>query len=348
VSRRIIVDVDAEQSSLREAQDLFGRMKQRVFEKGTVTLGGATGRTQINVYRRLIELLRPLVEEGFPLAKVAIYFLDEYFGAAPLYYAYARQHLLVEKEWGFRAENIWVPRGCFFTSVARGERLINSDLLDDILRETQGQWEERTEAAEEKGKSPRGEKQKPPAEIHILPGASHPVLADIRKSMRAYDERVRTEGADRIALLGLGPEGHIGFVERGTAPANIDEDIQRSEVMLVRLAESTLRANDADFILTNDDGAQVKLERSRYAITQGIGTILSARELLLAAHGGSKREAVRRMLHEDPGPLNPAAFVRRHGNVTIYLDRAAFSGVRSGKLEGFDVELHLDEVPAGG
>jgi 6-phosphogluconolactonase/glucosamine-6-phosphate isomerase/deaminase len=330
-SQWIFVYADAETSSKYEARYLLRRMK----EDGAVTLGGATGRTQVEVYRQLFLLLKPLVEHEFPLSKAEIFFLDEYFGAAPLYHAYARQHLRAGQRLGFRADNIWVPRGCFFTSASTGGKLVDSDMLDRILKQTKGEWEERTEPGEDGN----------PPEIYIRPEASHPVLREIRQSNRAFDERVRTSGAARIALLGLGTSGHIGFVERGAAPA-ANGDIAGSGVMLVRLSPSTLDANAADFSLTNGDGAVVELERPRYAITQGIGTILSAGELVLAAHGAKKYNAVRRMLLEEPGPQNPAGFVQRHHTLRVFLDREALGEIHPQELQdrGFEVEVRIEEA----
>jgi glucosamine-6-phosphate deaminase len=152
----------------------------------------------------------------------------------------------------------------------------------------------------------------------------------------------------RLQLLGIGVGGaiktdpdagcHIGFVECGAAA----ED---TGTMLVRLAPSTIEANKDDFLLVNADG-DVLLEPSHYAVTQGISTILSAAELLMMAWGRSKQQAVERMFLEAPGPKNPAAWIQRHPNVTVFLDRAALGTLDPVVLEagGWSVRF-LDTVP---
>jgi len=318
-SLTIFVDRTAQKSARRQAGYLFDRMKELRRKKRPVKLGGATGRTYLEVYRRLLDLAG---KAKFDLGDVEIYFLDEYFGAAPLYYAYTRQHLRAGKPGGFRPENIWVPRGTFFDD--RG-RIVNSDRLDAILAQT-------SKKREWQGRAEPGEDGSPP-EIFILPTAKHPILKEIRKSNRRYDKLVREEGKGRIALLGLGVEGHIGFVEGGAATAD-------TGVMLTRLSPSTQRANEADFRLVNRDKSPVELEPCRYAITQGIATILSAAEICLAATGPNKAGAVERMLLEAPSPQNPAGFIQTHRNVKVFLDDDALGKLTVEELEerGYRVE----------
>jgi glucosamine-6-phosphate deaminase len=63
----------------------------------------------------------------------------------------------------------------------------------------------------------------------------------------------------------------------------------------------------------------------REALTMGIETILSAREILLVAIGKRKARAVRAALE---GPVSagcPASFLSLHPRLTVLLDRAAAS-----------------------
>ena len=60
-------------------------------------------------------------------------------------------------------------------------------------------------------------------------------------------------------------------------------------------------------------------------MTQGLATILEAREIVLIAVGAEKAEAVRAMLH---GPVTadcPASVLQRHPRVSVLLDEAAAS-----------------------
>ena len=126
----------------------------------------------------------------------------------------------------------------------------------------------------------------------------------------AYEATVRAGGVD-LQLLGIGRNGHIGFNEPGT-PFD-------SPTHVVELSPTT-RADNARFF----DRPQDVPTR---AITQGIGTILRSRRLLLAATGTAKAAAVAAALEGPVGPDCPASAIRRHPRVTVVLDRAAASGL---------------------
>ncbi|GAA1360459.1 glucosamine-6-phosphate deaminase [Arthrobacter rhombi] len=124
-----------------------------------------------------------------------------------------------------------------------------------------------------------------------------------------YDAALAAVGGVDVQILGVGSNGHIGFNEPGSA---FD-----SCTRVVPLAERT-RQDNARFFDTPD-------HVPRECLTQGIGTIFGARQLLLVAHGGHKAEPVRRALQ---GPVTedfPASIIQRHPHVTVVLDDAAAS-----------------------
>lgn len=301
-------------------------------------LGGATGRSPIDVWRwvwRLLESERAKDRDAVVGQKIA--FLDEYFGAYASYYHWAWRNLLVGRD-GLAPDNVNVPRGCFFEE----GRIVTSERLEELLddEECRDDWQGFTLPGEDGGMPEvRFDQDKPEEDMH-------PVLAQIRTALSDYDAVVRGFGK-RLQLLGIGvggaiekdPDagGHIGFVECGAAAKD-------SKTMLVRLARSTSRANKDDFLLENADG-DTRLEPSQFAITQGISTVLSAGELLMMAWGGSKQLAVERMFLGEPGPKNPAAWVQEHANVTVFLDQGAYGSLKESDLDagGWSVEFH--EMP---
>lgn len=139
-----------------------------------------------------------------------------------------------------------------------------------------------------------------PALVHTPDphGSDHP---------EAYDTAIDAAGGIGVQILGVGSNGHIGFNEPGSA---FD-----SRTRVVPLAERT-RQDNARFF---GSAQEVPTE----CITQGIGTILRARQLLLIAHGDHKAEAVRQALEGPVGEQFPASVIQRHPNVTVVLDRAA-------------------------
>ncbi|MBB4955189.1 glucosamine-6-phosphate deaminase [Agrobacterium vitis] len=121
-----------------------------------------------------------------------------------------------------------------------------------------------------------------------------------------YETMIAQAGGIDLQLLGIGRNGHIGFNEPGSL---ID-----SQTRLVDLHEETLLANARFF----PDG-QVPAS----AVTMGIGTILSAREIVVLATGPAKAEAVRRA---HSGTFNidcPASALQTHNRVIWFLDADA-------------------------
>ena len=130
---------------------------------------------------------------------------------------------------------------------------------------------------------------------------------------RRYD-RLVTEARIDIQLLGIGSNGHIAFNEPGTpfdAPSSV-----------VVLSEQTRRDN-ARFFSSID-------EVPRQAITQGIGTILQARKILLVALGPQKSRPIRDALESPVSVETPASAIQLHPDVSVVLDAEAASLLSAG------------------
>jgi glucosamine-6-phosphate deaminase len=132
-------------------------------------------------------------------------------------------------------------------------------------------------------------------------------LAEVDAGALDYDEAIRTAGGIDVQILGIGANGHIGFNEPGS---EIDSVTRR-----VDLAHETIEANSRFFASTADVPSQ--------AVSQGIGTILRARSVVLVATGSLKASAVRAAVEGPVDSSCPASFLQRHRDVTLYLDAAA-------------------------
>ena len=93
----------------------------------------------------------------------------------------------------------------------------------------------------------------------------------------AYDRAIEAAGGIDVQILGIGTDGHVGFNEPGSSLA--------SGTRVKTLAEQT-RIDNARFF--DNDINQVPT----HCITQGIGTIMKARHLVLLAFGAGKAEAI--------------------------------------------------------
>ena len=143
-----------------------------------------------------------------------------------------------------------------------------------------------------------------PGRVHGPDGTAD----DLEQEARRYEREVLEAGVE-LQVLGIGRNGHLGFNEPGSPLDSVTR--------LVRLTERT-RADNARFF---DSPGQVPTE----VLTQGLGTILRARRLLLIATGRAKAAAVAAALTGPVTPDCPASVLQRHPDVVVLLDPAAAS-----------------------
>lgn len=124
-----------------------------------------------------------------------------------------------------------------------------------------------------------------------------------------YEREIQAAGGVDVQLLGIGTSGHIGFNEPGSSLA--------SRTRIKALAQQT-RIDNARFFTSLDDVPT-------HAITQGIGTILAARHLVLMAFGEHKARVIAEALEGPVTAKCPGSAVQLHPNVTVVLDRDAAS-----------------------
>ncbi|WEV63574.1 glucosamine-6-phosphate deaminase [Bifidobacterium sp. ESL0732] len=145
-----------------------------------------------------------------------------------------------------------------------------------------------------------------PAKVRVPNGK----LETIKDAGREYDVAIEAAGGVDVQILGIGTDGHIGFNEPGSSLA--------SGTRIKTLAEQT-RIDNARFF--DGDVSQVPT----HCITQGIGTIMKARHLVLLAFGEGKAEAVKETCEGGISAFCPASALQLHPHATIIVDEAAAS-----------------------
>lgn len=147
-----------------------------------------------------------------------------------------------------------------------------------------------------------------PARVHVPDGAA----ADLVAAARAYEVAIAEAGGVDLQILGIGTDGHIGFNEPSSS--------LRSRTRVKTLTAST-RADNARFF---DRPEQVPT----HCLTQGLGTILDARRVLLVAQGRHKATAVAASIEGPLTAMCPGSVLQLHPDATIVLDREAASELR--------------------
>lgn len=127
---------------------------------------------------------------------------------------------------------------------------------------------------------------------------------------KAYDALIYKLGGIDLQVLGIGPNGHIGFNEPGGELF--------SNTHVTDLTESTIKANSRFFDSID--------EVPKKALTMGMSSILSARKIVLLISGKGKHTALAALLNDKITPMVPATFLKLHKDVTVICDREAYEG----------------------
>ena len=147
--------------------------------------------------------------------------------------------------------------------------------------------------------------------VDFAPGAvagPDGLASDIPAACAAYEDAIRAAGGIDLQILGIGTDGHIGFNEPGSSLA--------SRTRIKTLTRQT-RLDNARFF--GDDINAVPT----HCLTQGLGTIMDARHVVLVATGRSKAEAVHQLAEGGVSALWPASVLQHHPHATVFVDDAA-------------------------
>ncbi len=124
-----------------------------------------------------------------------------------------------------------------------------------------------------------------------------------------YDKIIESLGGQDVQVLGVGPNGHIGFNEPDTKllmPTHVTD-----------LAESTIEANSRFFESVDDVPKQ--------AISMGLGSIFKAKKIVLLASGENKANAIKSLKNDYVTTQIPLTLLKLHPDVTIIVDKEAGS-----------------------
>jgi glucosamine-6-phosphate deaminase len=138
---------------------------------------------------------------------------------------------------------------------------------------------------------------------------------DLAAASADYERKIVGAGGIDLQILGIGTDGHVAFNEPGSSLA--------SRTRVKSLTNQT-RVDNARFF--DGDVEQVP----KLCLTQGMGTIMEAKHLVLVATGGNKAEAVHQMIEGPISAMWPATVLQMHQHVTVLLDEAAASRLQLG------------------
>jgi len=138
------------------------------------------------------------------------------------------------------------------------------------------------------------------------------LATDLPEACRRYEEAITAAGGVDLQLLGIGTDGHVAFNEPTSSLA--------SRTRIKTLTEQTRRDNSRFF---GDDLDAVP----HHVLTQGLGTIMQARHIVMLATGPTKAEAVRQMVEGPVSARWPATVLQLHPHVSVLVDPDAGSAL---------------------
>ena len=145
-----------------------------------------------------------------------------------------------------------------------------------------------------------------PAKTNLPDGTNLDTAAECAR----YNGIIHKLGGIDLQLLGIGPNGHIGFNESGEA--------FELETHCIDLAPTTIEANKRFF-----DGNEALVPKQAY--TMGIKTIMQARKVLVVANGKAKAQAVKDAVTGPVTPACPGSILQLHPDCILVADEEALS-----------------------
>lgn len=129
-------------------------------------------------------------------------------------------------------------------------------------------------------------------------------IGDKEKNLKEFNDKINRNPID-LQLLGVGPNGHIAF--------NEPNEVLHSDALCVKLDAKTIKANSRYF----KSEKQVPKE----AFSMGMGGILKAKKIVIAAIGKNKASAIKELLFNDKITTKcPVTFLKLHNDVTVIID----------------------------
>ena len=156
--------------------------------------------------------------------------------------------------------------------------------------------------------------------VHILNGNA----SDLEAECAAYEAAIQAVGGIDLFLGGIGPDGHIAFNEPGSSLS--------SRTRIKTLTTDTIIANSRFF-----EGDVNKVPKT--ALTVGVGTVMSAREVLVLVNGHGKARALQQAVEGSVNQMWTITALQLHPKGIIVCDEASCIDLKVGTYRYFkDIE----------
>lgn len=140
--------------------------------------------------------------------------------------------------------------------------------------------------------------------VHILDGNA----ANLEVECRNFELKIEESGGVDLFVGGVGKDGHIAFNEPGSSLT--------SRTRVKKLANETIEANSRFF-----GGNVTKVPKQ--ALTVGVGTVMSAKQVMILITGQNKALALHKALECGISHMWTVSAFQNHQNVIFLCDESA-------------------------
>ena len=164
----------------------------------------------------------------------------------------------------------------------------------------------------------------PKQNVNILNGMAR----NLEKECLNYEKKIKSYGGIELFLGGIGPDGHIAFNEPGSSLAS------RTRIKTLNL--NTIKANSRFF---DDDINKVP----KMALTVGVQTVMSAREVVVIINRYHKARALRQVVEEGVNHMWTVSMLQMHAKAVIVCDDEATMELKVETVKYFkEIEQIID------
>ena len=160
----------------------------------------------------------------------------------------------------------------------------------------------------------------PKENIHILNGNAE----DLEAECAHYEKMIEEAGGIDLFIGGIGPDGHIAFNEPGSSLTSRTR--QKTLTTDTIVANSRFFDNDVNKVPTT-------------ALTVGVGTVMSAREVMILVNGHNKTRALQAAVEGPVTQMWTISVLQLHQHGIIVADEAATDDLKVSTYRYFkDIE----------
>lgn len=136
------------------------------------------------------------------------------------------------------------------------------------------------------------------------------VVDDTDRACAAVAARIEAGGGFDLTVLGLGPNGHLGFNE---PPSDASATTRATRLTAESIVSNAVYWGGEDRV-------------PRLSMTVGMDALIRSRKIILVVLGAHKRDILRRSVEGPVTPDVPASLLQRAADVTVIADQEAWTG----------------------